>query len=213
MPARSAAAHMTRADTERVHAVLDTGAQDRTQAAASAGGGPRCGECARPRTYQTDSGRVYCTTAWCARLGIEVPLWRAAQADRQPGVAAGLPRPVAGGLPVPWVTVTAWGRVWWRALDTSRLCRAQNDWLCQMCGHQLGETAWVMATPEGQVLQAALHRECCDLAQAACPHLATRTRTRPRLVRRANLNADGAPLDNAPPATPDWPQHWILTTQ
>ncbi|WP_414170971.1 hypothetical protein ACMATS_38315 (plasmid) [Streptoverticillium reticulum] len=124
---------------------------------------------------------------------------------------AGLPRPVYRGMPVPWVAPVSGDRVWFRALDGERLARAQSQWLCQLCGEALSRQAWVFVTPEGLVLQAALHEGCKDIASGFCPHLSgTTTRAVPRRVTREQISADGRPLPVAGASDPDYPHTWRI---
>ncbi|MGC5263922.1 hypothetical protein ACPXCO_23175 [Streptomyces cyaneofuscatus] len=169
-----------------------------------------CPECKKALRF--DEGRFHCTTDWCSALGMEMPVWRAV---KDSGLAAptpaGLPRPEHRGLPVPWVAPRTENQVWWRALDAERLALAQNLWLCQACGQALPEKAWVLASPEGQVLQAALHETCKDMALEYCPHLSSgTTRTTPRLIARSQLITDGRPVAQAAPSEPDFLHQWEL---
>jgi len=83
-----------------------------------------CNECDRPLLLDEPNGWVVCGTPWCAAMGMEMPLWRAAPrrtiAGQDPN-PAGLPRPSHHGLPVPWVIVVAAGRPWFRHLHGGRL--------------------------------------------------------------------------------------------
>lgn len=171
-----------------------------------------CPECKKALDLDETGSRFYCATDWCAAFGMETPVWRALEtADLAAPTPAGLPRPVHHGLPVPWIAPRAAGKVWWRALDARRLADAQNNWLCQGCGLALPEEAWVMATPEGQVLQAALHEPCVDMAQGFCPHLSSdATRATPHLITRDQLFTDGRPIAHAPPSEPHFLHQWEL---
>ncbi|MFF2228320.1 hypothetical protein ACFVV7_33940 [Streptomyces globisporus] len=175
---------------------------------------PPCAECAEQLEYSVEILRYVCGNFECSALGMEIPVWRALQ---QSGLAApattGLPRPVRGGLPVPWVAPWTADYVFWFALDGARCAAAHNQWLCQVCGDELPDEAWVLATPEGQVLQAALHKKCKDLALEFCPHLSSAdTRAVPMLVSRDALSADGHPLRDAGPSDPLYLQQWEVTT-
>ncbi len=171
-----------------------------------------CPECRNPLDLDESGSRFYCTTDWCAAFGMETPVWRALEAaDLAAPTPAGLPRPIQHGLPVPWVAPRAAGKVWWRALDARRLAKAQNHWLCQGCGLPLDKEAWVLATPEGQVLQAALHASCKDMAREFCPHLSSdATRATPRLITRDRLCTDGRPVTEAAPSDPNFLHQWEL---
>ncbi|MFE0774335.1 hypothetical protein [Streptomyces sp. NPDC058861] len=169
-----------------------------------------CTECQGPLEYEDD--RFLCGNMECAALGMEIPVWRAL---KDAGLAVppvvGLPRPDHNGLPVPWVAPRTRARVWWRALDAERLAAAHNEWRCQVCGEALPDEAWVLATPEGAVLQAALHEACMHLALKFCPHLASEaTRAAGRLVTREQLAADGRSLSQATPSDPHFLQQWEL---
>lgn len=179
-------------------------------APATAATAPSCEDCGQPLRYE--QARFSCANAQCAAIGIDKPVWRVL---RDAGLAAptrpGLPRPVHAGLPVPWVTASTDTQVWWRAMNGERLARAQAEWLCQVCGDALPDEAWVLATPEGLVLQAALHEECMRLALRCCPHLSSGvTRSAPCQVSRQDLVADGRPLLQAPAADLDFLQQWEL---
>jgi hypothetical protein len=89
---------------------------------------------------------------------------------------AGLPRPQVAGLPFPWVTPMIDGVPRFREIDRVRaeMCRAL--WGCQVCGEDLGATAWVVVREAKQgagiVSSSAMHRQCLDLAVRHCPRLA-----------------------------------------
>lgn len=171
-----------------------------------------CPECKKALELDETRSRFYCATDWCAALGMETPVWRALETS---GLAApnpaGLPRPFHRGLPVPWVAPRAADEVWWRALDARRLAQAHNHWLCQGCGLALPAEAWVMATLEGMVLQAALHGTCKDMSLKFCPHLSSdATRAAPHLITRDQLRTDGQPVTHAPPSDPNFLHQWEL---
>ena len=170
----------------------------------------RCPDCRS--CLVEDDGRVACGNPQCAACGLEKPVWRALEdAGLAAEAATGLPRQVHQGLPVPWVAAATRERVWWRAMDARRLAAAHNHWLCQVCGQPLPQQAWVLATPDGTVLQAALHQDCVHLALRSCPHLSGgASRATPRLSTRAQLTAGGRPLDQAPPSEPDFLHQWHL---
>ncbi|WP_405968904.1 hypothetical protein OG613_47480 (plasmid) [Streptomyces sp. NBC_00015] len=68
-----------------------------------------------------------------------------------------------------------------------------------------------MATPEGQVLQAALHETCKDMSLAHCPHLSSDdTRATPHLITRDKLFTDGRPVTQAAPSDPNFLHQWEL---
>ncbi|MCG7523978.1 hypothetical protein MHW47_05920 [Streptomyces sp. OfavH-34-F] len=173
---------------------------------------PDCPECAEQLDYDTANAVFACGNEQCACYGIERPVWSALEkAGILLAPVTGLPRPTRQGFPVPWVTPWTAGRVWWRAMDSRLLARAHNEWRCQVCGAPLAEQAWVLATPAGVVLQAALHQECRDLARVACPHLSGQaTRSSAHLVTRAQLASDGRPLLQAQPSDPYFLQQWEL---
>jgi hypothetical protein len=71
----------------------------------------------------------------------------------------------------------------------------------------------VLAAPGGDVLQAALHRECMDLARTWCPHLSgPRTAARPIRVERAGITTDGVPLAAAARSDPVFLHSWRLSS-
>ncbi|MCY0927895.1 hypothetical protein OTB20_17070 [Streptomyces sp. H27-H1] len=156
--------------------------------------------------------RFVCGNGQCAEFGMEKQVWRALRAAGVAApTAAGLPRPVHHGLPVPWVAACTSTKVWWRAMDAGRLALAQREWRCQVCGLALSERAWVLATPSGAVLQAALHESCKELALRFCSHLSSdSTKATAHLVTRDQLTADGLPLPEAVPSDPDFLQQWEL---
>ncbi|WP_250305229.1 hypothetical protein [Streptomyces sp. A 4/2] len=173
---------------------------------------PACPDCAEQLEYDIANAVFVCGNEQCAFLGMEQPVWSALEEARMLlAPVTGLPRPTRQGLPVPWVTPWSAARVWWRAMDSRLLARAHNEWRCQVCGNLLPEQAWVLATPSGVVLQAALHQVCRDLARASCPHLSgPATRSSAYLVTRAELTCDGRPLLQAPPSDPYLLQQWEL---
>lgn len=101
---------------------------------------PACTECGEPLEYEGD--RFVCGNGSCAGLGMMIPVWSAL---KDAGLAApavmGLPRPVHGGLPVPWVAPRTRVQAWWRPLDAERMAAAHNEWRCQVCGVGLPEFA------------------------------------------------------------------------
>ncbi|MFJ9574506.1 hypothetical protein [Streptomyces bacillaris] len=173
---------------------------------------PACPGCAVQLAYDPSDAVFACGNGQCSFFGTNKPVWSALEeAGMLLPPATGLPRPTRQGLPVPWVTPWSAARVWWRAMDYRLLARAHNEWRCQMCGDVLPEQAWVLATPSGMVLQAALHRACRDLARTWCPHLSgTATRSSAYLVTRAELISDGRPLHQAHPSDPYFLQQWEL---
>ncbi|WP_433616902.1 hypothetical protein ACQP2P_16200 [Dactylosporangium sp. CA-139114] len=168
-----------------------------------------CLECARPLLFDEANGWVVCATAQCVAMGMEMPLWRAARrrdaADPNP---AGWPRPLLGGLPVPWITVVAAGRAWFRHLHGDRLRDCQTGWLCQVCGELLPELAWVVVTEEGHVVTpAGMHQRCRVLATSRCPHLqAAGRRLRDVEVTRERIISGGRPWAQvrSPVSWQDW---------
>ncbi|SFL68338.1 hypothetical protein SAMN05192584_12437 [Streptomyces pini] len=172
-----------------------------------------CPDCARPRYYQPTTGRVACATPWCAALGIETPLWQALTVSGQAEpTEPGLPRPRHHGLPIPWITPRSRGHVYWKALDAQRLSDAHNRWLCQVCGLPLPEQAWVLVTPDGDVIQAALHHDCLTSALEYCPHLTSgASQATPRHITRDQLTTDGQPLNQSAPSDPHFLHQWQTT--
>ncbi|GLF98204.1 hypothetical protein [Streptomyces yaizuensis] len=172
---------------------------------------PPCPDCEEP--LDCTGTRLFCGNEQCAGWGMEMPVWRvlaAAGLDAPP--PSGLPRPVRDGLPVPWVVSSTSKRVWWRAMDARRLAEVHNGWLCQVCGQALPEEAWVLAAPDGMVLQAALHETCKDLALGFCPYLSGGAAGAvPLLVTRDELSTDGLPLSHAAPSAPYFLHQWKLT--
>ncbi|MFJ4679242.1 hypothetical protein [Kitasatospora sp. NPDC088783] len=173
---------------------------------------PACQECAEQLAYDPDAAVFACGNGQCAFFGMEKSVWSALEeAGMLLAPVTGLPRPTRQGLPVPWITPWTAARVWWRAIDARLLARAHAEWRCQVCADLLPEQAWVLATPDGTVLQAALHQECVDLARAVCPHLSgPATRSHAHLVTRAELVSDGRPLPEAQPSDPHFLQQWTL---
>lgn len=176
---------------------------------------PPCAECGEHLSYDTGTSRFVCGNVQCAAFGMDIAVWRALERSGMDAPAVvGLPRPVYCGMPVPWIAPRTPERVWFRALHGRRLAAAQSEWRCQLCGQGLPEEAWVLATPDGLVLQAAMHEECKDTASGSCPHLSgSTTRAVPRLVTPAQLEADGRPLPEAGPSDPDYPQQWRILQQ
>jgi hypothetical protein len=187
--------------------------RDRITATVTSASGLPCPECGAPQDYDHDTARLACSNGQCARLWMDTPVWRALEdAGAALAPVTGLPRPVRDGLPVPWVTPWTATRVWWRALDGRRLAAAHVEWRCQVCGEPLPERAWVLASPSGAVLQAALHEECLALARRFCPHLSgPATRASAHQVTRDQLTSGGRPLPQAVPSDPDFLlQQWEL---
>ncbi|MEW1548391.1 hypothetical protein [Streptomyces tsukubensis] len=173
---------------------------------------PACPDCAEQMEYDTSNAVFACGNGQCAFFGMEKPVWNALEeAGMLLAPVTGLPRPTRQGLPAPWVTPWSAARAWWRAMDSRLLARAHNEWRCQVCGDLLPEQAWVLATPSGVVLQAALHQACRDVAQTSCPHLSgPATRSSAYLVTRHQLTSGGRPLLQAPPSDPLFLQEWEL---
>ena len=134
-----------------------------------------CRECGRPLLFDEPNGWVVCGSVQCAAAGMEMPLWRVAQHETVPGRdpnPVDVARPVHRGLPVPWVTVVAAGRPWFRHLHGERLLTCQTRWWCQFCGLPLPARAWLVVTGDGRVVTpAGMHKSCLDIAAQACPHL------------------------------------------
>ncbi|WP_369383293.1 cell envelope biogenesis protein OmpA [Streptomyces sp. cg36] len=98
-------------------------------------------------------------------------------------------RPLAGGLVVPWVSLTHNGHTAFGSLDASRMRHAFYQRLCQICSGHLEERFFVLVRPADQGLgyspEPALHPECLPYAAAHCPMLngtATHYRSRPVLA-------------------------------
>lgn len=132
-----------------------------------------CGTCGGDMAFESDSGKVCCTAPQCAAAGILIPVWRAEQTRTGDplagGTPAGLPRPRAAGLPVPWITPVTGGHVWWRLIHGDRVRTCQERWLCQVCGLSLPDQAYVFATANRAVVSSsAVHKRCVDIAQRFC---------------------------------------------
>lgn len=88
---------------------------------------------------------------------------------------AGLPRPVVGGLPFPWVTPMADGKPLFREIERVKAELCRRLWGCQVCGNDLDSTAWVAlkepAEGSAVVSSAAIHPACLRLAVQYCPVL------------------------------------------
>jgi hypothetical protein len=88
---------------------------------------------------------------------------------------AGLPRPVVAGLPFPWVTPMGDSGPLFREVERVKAELCRRLWGCQVCGDDLGTTAWVaLERPEdgsSVITSAALHRACLSLAVQHCPVL------------------------------------------
>ncbi|MEU1471656.1 hypothetical protein ABZ434_25975 [Streptomyces sp. NPDC005761] len=88
---------------------------------------------------------------------------------------AGLPRPVVGGLPYPWVTPMGDEAPLFRELERVKAELCRRLWGCQVCGNDLGATAWaaLQEPAEGSavVSSAAIHPACLQLAVKYCPVL------------------------------------------
>lgn len=142
-----------------------------------------CPECGRPRLLhfkdRTDlpgtSEGIACANLDCPAVGLDLPVWmatdRAIAAGAPDLCPAGLPRPRANGLPIPWVTpVTRATGPLWKDLHAARLGRAQQRWLCQLCGEQCGPHAYLIVAANGSCLTSApLHDGCARMAAALCP--------------------------------------------
>ncbi|MGW5202137.1 hypothetical protein [Streptomyces spiralis] len=93
---------------------------------------------------------------------------------------AGLPRPVVGGLPFPWVTPMGAGGPLFREVERVKAELCRRLWGCQVCGNDLDVTAWVaLERPEdwaGVITSAAMHQACLRLAVTYCPVLGDATR-------------------------------------
>ena len=134
----------------------------------------RCNECRATMILNLVDGEAVCNTSWCAALAMPIKLWRA---ERQRtgdllagGTAAGWPRPVLQGRPVPWITPAIGGHVWWRDILPARIQACQQHWACQVCGLPLNTTAYALVTASGRLASdAAMHQRCVQLAQKVCP--------------------------------------------
>ncbi|WIX85835.1 hypothetical protein [Amycolatopsis sp. DG1A-15b] len=183
----------------------------------------RCGECCGPLGHDPDlQDQLICQNAQCSAAGMPVAVWRAQRArvrrgEDVPAPGAGWPRPVLDGRAHPWVTPVSNGTPWWTLLDGARQARAQDAWLCQMCGQPLDAIALVVLREKKVLSDAGLHPRCLHLAAVVCPHLAASgARYAVAEVTRSDLRADGRPL---PPIRPDaaeddghlWTPAWTLT--
>ena len=176
----------------------------------------RCQECGHKLHWDDldPDSLLVCAHIQCSAAGMTVPVWKAQQRredldedDLAP--AAGLPRPVSAGLPIPYVTPVSNGRPWWRLTHGARLLACQHSWLCQFCGLPLPELAWVVLNGDHIESDAALHKACLDLALSLCPHLNAESLDRHcREVPRSAVLADGTPLSTSPP---EWRQQWTLS--
>jgi hypothetical protein len=157
---------------------------------------------------------LVCVYSQCSAAGMEVPVWRAQQHREDRGIdravsAAGWPRPVLEGRPVPYVVPVTAGRPWWGLTHGDRLLRCQNSWACQVCGAALPARAWVLVDTRGAVsTDSAMHGRCLRLATASCPHLlAERSTLRAVHVRRGEIHGGGRPLS---PRGAAWREEWIV---
>ncbi|MEU3819756.1 hypothetical protein AB0E74_09115 [Streptomyces sp. NPDC030392] len=93
---------------------------------------------------------------------------------------AGLPRPVVGGLPFPWVTPMGPGGPLFREVERVKAELCRRFWGCQVCGNDLDVTAWVALERPGDgagvITSAAMHQACLRLAVTYCPALGDVTR-------------------------------------
>lgn len=182
----------------------------------------RCAECSGPLSHDPElPDQVICVNGQCSSAGMPVAVWRAQRArvrrgEDVPAPGAGWPRPVLGGRAHPWITPVSNGVPWWTLLDGVRQARAQDAWLCQICGEPLDAVALVVLNTTKVLSDTGLHRRCLHLAVVLCPHLAApKTGYTVAEVGRSDLRADGHPL--APvrlDATEDdghlWTPSWTL---
>lgn len=130
-------------------------------------GFPPCPGCGGPLVLVDGSNEVCCgnDACWitCAPAG-DV-------AVEQHQAPHGWPRPIMEGRPVPWVAPIIGDRVAWTALNSTRCGQALRDWLCQVCGQPLGDTAWLAVEAGDVVGGGALHLRCLELARTVCPAL------------------------------------------
>ncbi len=185
----------------------------------------RCRECRGALGLVSEREEWFeCTNPQCSAAGLPVALWRAQRAgarrgDDVPAPGAGWPRPVLDGLPHPWLTPVSDGKPWWRLLDDARQARAQDGWLCQVCGEPLPTAALVVLNDDRVVSDTALHPRCLTVAREVCPHL-TRAGTRYAVVEvtRGDLLADGDPLPLASSNTVEnddvlWVPAWTVRAE
>jgi hypothetical protein len=89
------------------------------------------------------------------------------------GSVAGWPRPRASGLPIPWITPCVGDKVFWSDVLEQRIAACREQWLCQVCGEELEDTAWAVIEYGHLIVGgSALHHRCLTLAQQLCPRLA-----------------------------------------
>ncbi|MFE7093507.1 hypothetical protein [Streptomyces erythrochromogenes] len=88
---------------------------------------------------------------------------------------AGLPRPIVGGFPFPWVTPMGDDGPRFREIERVKAELCRRLWGCQVCGDDLGVAAWVaLERPEdgaAVVSSAAIHPACLRIALDYCPAL------------------------------------------
>lgn len=116
-------------------------------------------------------------------------------------VQRGLPRPSdVAGTPIPYITsFTHDGTPDWRHVDPQLALECQATWLCQVCGLELPQRAWVVVDRAGEVVSGtALHHECVSMAAARCPHLRAATELETLEVDRGQILADDVPLPEFP---------------
>ena len=140
-----------------------------------------------------------------------------------PLTEAGWPRPVVGGLPIPWVSPPDD----LATMSGARMLAAATGAVCAVCGlgHQDDGEAYALARsdagawpPDPATMElrpmdqaAAMHRECLLLALRYCPRLralreqgvlaAARVETNPEGILRADSDAQGGVFAAYPPGT------------
>lgn len=113
----------------------------------------------------------------------------------------GLPRPTDGaGRSIPYVTsFDRDGTPDWRHIDPQLALECQAAWLCQVCGLELPQRAWVVADGAGEVVSGtAMHLGCLSMAATGCPHLRAAIDLETIEVDRGQILADEVPLSEFP---------------
>lgn len=110
----------------------------------------------------------------------------------QPG--PGLPRPRMDGRPVPWITQVSAEGVEWKRIHSERIWRCQTQWLCQVCGEELPDRAWVVVCDWEVVSDAAMHLPCQTMAFRFCPFLAADQDVVAMEVSREQISVSGDSL-------------------